>query len=402
MTTVMQILSDSKIDKTIFKPFYQIFVESDGIFPSYIILVNSSIAMSGKRKHGMMGFGSGYIWSMHEDNSYVPFSVYYIKDVNNDGSKYYIVNRKYLLYSAGHRAGLFSAKNTKALSYNHSFTFTNTSRIKTNNDSFRLMDVDGRYITKSLENKNANLKSDEYREFQKVQYAVDGTLKIDGSCLTATSTDTIDIVPCDNTSDQKWAKSNSTFVSMSKDKCITSTPDKDTAYLTDCVSPHDEYSDRSQVWTVVDTENSLDTKSVLTDKTWKTQKGRAVVLVRADNPWYLNKDITTPLQFVEEKEPEAYSEKHGKYIYKNGNFKSNFVLDTSRPDLGYGHSYSSRQGKACYIDKDGNIVDGETNSDSKVVEGFGVTGSKYDKVLDYILVVLIIFIVLLFVIRRLV
>lgn len=76
---------------------------------------------------------------------------------------------------------------------------------------------------------------------------------------------------------------------------------------------------------------------------WKTARGTKVVLVEPDMPWYIN--IKTP--------PEGILTVSKKKGFKNppennyAKFDSKFVMDPTRPDMGYGYSLKDRLGEPC-------------------------------------------------------
>ena len=89
--------------------------------------------------------------------------------------------------------------------------------------------------------------------------------------------------------------------------------------------------------------NNLDT--VKGKKNDKRYKGKTVVLVDAENPWYQN-DTTVPSKY---KNSELFFE--DKNIYKQslfvpyGRTSSCVKLNMSKPDLGLGHSFLERKNK---------------------------------------------------------
>ena len=88
-------------------------------------------------------------------------------------------------------------------------------------------------------------------------------------------------------------------------------------------------------------------------KTWTPVEGSNVVLIEPDEPWYINL----------KREPEilvntANEELRDISYRNNADFLPSFVMDTTSPDMGYGYSYSDRQGTKCsneYLKKKCNI-----------------------------------------------
>ena len=97
-----------------------------------------------------------------------------------------------------------------------------------------------------------------------------------------------------------------------------------------------------------------DIQSIGTDlesiDSWITQKGKFVVLVQPDEPWYVAKEKEKSNLSI----PVKMGEEDIKYMgvrndfKENAEFHSNFERDDSKLHLGYGHSYRSRlHGKNC-------------------------------------------------------
>lgn len=96
---------------------------------------------------------------------------------------------------------------------------------------------------------------------------------------------------------------------------------------------------------------------------WEMQKGKKVILIEPDNPWWLNK-INTAGQKI--------------------NDQSKFVMDLDRPDMGYGYSYAARLGKPC------------TMKDNKLFETFEPESNSLDfnSIASVLLLVLIFIIII--------
>lgn len=101
------------------------------------------------------------------------------------------------------------------------------------------------------------------------------------------------------------------------------------------------------------------------DNNWINQDGKKVILIEPDEPWYIGLDKK------EKEKPKGIMKK--KYVklnevsYRNNaDYKTNFVMDTTRPDMGYGYSYASRLGQPCLCKRDDKI-----NCTKKLTEHFG-------------------------------
>jgi hypothetical protein len=96
---------------------------------------------------------------------------------------------------------------------------------------------------------------------------------------------------------------------------------------------------------------------------WITEKGKYVQLVEPDMPWYIVKN--------QNREPKGIVHTKQKLLNEveyrdNANYKTNFVLDVTRPDMGYGHKYSDRGGEPCKCDSDCSDIS------KNIYEGFSV------------------------------
>ncbi len=100
-----------------------------------------------------------------------------------------------------------------------------------------------------------------------------------------------------------------------------------------------------------------------TDYNWDKYHGKTVVLVENDNPWFVNSDTTTQQHYntndtVLNDNIEVVSHDNVLAYGNNLDYKSNFVMDTNSPNLGYGYSFASRKGVPC-------------NKNNNLIEGFG-------------------------------
>ena len=118
--------------------------------------------------------------------------------------------------------------------------------------------------------------------------------------------------------------------------------------------------------------------TITNDKTqsWKTHEGKRVMLVEPDIPWYITKKTAFP--------PGGYDiQSQGKLNEKeyrdNADFNSTFVMDGTRPDMGYGYSYAQRKGKdrACFDDCN------KTMKSVPVYENFETSNDKKQKRIDF-------------------
>jgi len=103
-----------------------------------------------------------------------------------------------------------------------------------------------------------------------------------------------------------------------------------------------------------------------------TYKGKRLVLVESDNPWYVNKENVIELKYINN---QNYFGIRQKYPLGSA-FKSNTVYNTTSPNLGYGYSYADRK--------------------NTIVENFSEnTEDNSNNNANYIIVIMIIIIILL-------
>jgi hypothetical protein len=127
-------------------------------------------------------------------------------------------------------------------------------------------------------------------------------------------------------------------------------------------------------------ENALETKINAFKKI--KGNGKKVVLVESNNPWYINKDLSDPI------DPSHIIKMVDDRISLNdypqsAPYKSKFVMDKMSASMGYGHSFADHQGKPCNYPK---LCD--------KVEGFSQKKSKKPKFSKIILILLVAFIIL--------
>jgi hypothetical protein len=213
-----------------------------------------------------------------------------------------------------------------------------------NNDGtlLKIASAGGKYITR-VDNdivSKPKLKTKQHGKNQSVTYNTQGELIVGGKCLTYKNKPNPELFfsDCDKSdTNQKWHFADGQISPKSE--------------LTQCMAPvtslgssqQDEISVKNcdnsdeQTW---DTENP--SISTSTDYSVDEYKGKTVVLVEADDPWYINVDSTipTPVRKMDIVLNDVFPTTVAAY-------ESDMILDMSRPDLGMGHSYASRQGIDC-------------------------------------------------------
>ena len=204
------------------------------------------------------------------------------------------------------------------------------------NEKIKLLDSNGKYITKSLSNPSKALaKSKLHSKNQLVTYNTQGELIIDGKCLSYQNNPSSELFfdSCTGDKKQKWNIYEGQISPQTEyQKCVTT--NHDSLSLESCDSSDD------QSWTTEN--NDINTTG---DYAWNKYKGKTVVLVESDNPWYINVDNTIPMTV----KPNTSFDNLNKLRPRNNNadVKTNIILDQTRPNLGMGYSYDTRQGFDC-------------------------------------------------------
>lgn len=197
--------------------------------------------------------------------------------------------------------------------------------------NIKLADNSNKYLTQV--DGNIKLKSKQTGLKQIFGYNTQGELISDGKCMTLNKNNNMLYFDECNymNDDQKWIIDNKKIkpqISLpSENKCVEL--NNDTLILNECADFD------IQKW---NTENDDDTNKF----SWQKFKGKNVVLVEADNPWYVNNDDKFELEY-----PKEIVLDNGLGYKDNAYFDSNIILDSTKPDLGLGHSYASRKGITC-------------------------------------------------------
>jgi hypothetical protein len=214
------------------------------------------------------------------------------------------------------------------------------------------------YITN--DNGSLYLKPNNNSKSQKITYSINGELQMDDKCISAID-DNIGIQPCDNNLPQKWYTYQDKYISMSDGKCLTNKDGK--------IKKENCSKNNNQKWFTDDYDTVLE-DSQESVGSWETAKGKKVVLIQPDNPWYINKKKSMPEGLIRQGRTELNKE----WYRDNANFNSKFMMDVTRPNMGYGYSYADRQGQQVYCLDDCNKID----PNDKRFEYFDNDGKKID------------------------
>lgn len=110
-----------------------------------------------------------------------------------------------------------------------------------------------------------------------------------------------------------------------------------------------------------DEDYSIDSDMENNHQSLNTYKGKRMVLVESDNPWYVNKENAIELKYINNQNYFGIRQK-----YPTGTaFKSNTVYNTTSPNLGYGYSYADR--KNTIIEKFSENPEDNTNNNANYI-----------------------------------
>jgi hypothetical protein len=192
-------------------------------------------------------------------------------------------------------------------------------------ENIKLVNNSNKYLTNSDDN-YLEVKSKQTGLKQKFSYNVQGELVTNNKCVTAND-DSVYLGSCTDADTQKWQYNNGIITPQDKtDKCLEAVNGK--IVLKNC--DNSEF----QRWNKENTDEN-------DNFTWQKYKGKNVVLVESDNPWYLYNNDKYELKYN-----SAPLDNNLKYR-DNAEFYNMQVLDSNKPNLGLGYSYADRQSIGC-------------------------------------------------------
>lgn len=196
----------------------------------------------------------------------------------------------------------------------------------------KLSSMSGKYMTVDDDTKNIKLKSKNKSQNQLLSYSAQGELVMKNKCVTqpSGSGNPLYLSDCVGSDSQKWnIAGNAIKAEIDDKKCVTF-DDSETLISKTC-----DNSDQ-QSWQTEQSDSSTDSFK------WTDYFGKTVVLVEADDPWYLNKDVTIPMNYVQQHDLQQDLQ-----YRQHADYKSGRIIDTNAPDLGFGYSYADRAGQPC-------------------------------------------------------
>jgi hypothetical protein len=241
-------------------------------------------------------------------------------------------------------------------------TIKRTEFLKTSNVMRLYSKSKNKYLTLN-KNNTIGLDNKDKKFYQKLNYTSQGELKFGEKCISVPMDDNSNdnfayLQNCNNSTNQKWYPYRNNFISQFDQSCLNS---KDPITSESC-----DETNENQSWITETTKTVIEDKLQETSDNWVTQKGKRVILIEPDNPWYINK-TKKPKGIIK----TTRTVLNQKSYRDNADYRSNFVMDTTKPHLGYGHSYASRAGRpVTCLDNCENV-----DPNSKIFEYFSSDGT---------------------------
>lgn len=217
-----------------------------------------------------------------------------------------------------------------------------------NHSKLKLTDKENKYLT-NIDN-DVKMKTKLYSNNQAISYNTQGELIINDKCLTRKKDDKVEFNKCNKDKNQSWTLDNKkVYSSSSPDLCLFS--QNETVELKKCSD------DENSILNIEDSDTERTSDYVL-----KKYKGKTIVLVDSDNPWYLNKDTTIPM-----------------------NFNNSFVTTTKK--------YRNNADYGNYKNNEFEHFNSETKKSKKIIENESISQNQ-------IIFLLLIIVILLFVYKK--
>ena len=245
-----------------------------------------------------------------------------------------------------------------------------------------------KYLTNSNSNPNPNSKSNvqlsdpepnpNTNPNQIVSYDTQGQLSIDDKCLTYYNNSTgLKFDTCNGEPNQKWSMYENKISPMEDmTKCL-SVDYSDDSQVNIIPCSNEKSIDQIQTWNTADVSGPS-----VKDYQWDKYKGKTVVLVESNDPWYLNKDTTIQTPLVKNNQTQPLNSVP---IRTDADYNSCVVLNPDKPNLGLGYDYMSRT-KSIKCKNNESKIEGFGKSNAC---GFGSNFSVNNNII-YVLIILLI------------
>lgn len=289
--------------------------------PQKILLVNKNIGTFVENFISVDVFNNGIIWEPVCQDGYKTLGLVYSKNMPNPNNYLSIPQDLLIKHSLGPYNGVDSLNEYSNMS-NANYGYWTIDKSKFYPDmneinDFRIINNDGRYITYDANN-NVVLRDRNYNlnPKQLIHYNSIGQLVMGDKCVTSGDDNTLKLLSCNkNNLKQKFFIDDENIISAETNKCLTS-------YDTELRMNECKNKDEQKFSIEVDNYNFIEQP----DQIWKNYKGKSVVLTVNDNPWYLNKDLTIPIN--NNSNPNIIKKYLDNNNYSPNKFNSNDVLYT--------------------------------------------------------------------------
>jgi len=357
--------------------------------PKFIILGNKNICKNPQSYNIIQDFSEGKIIEpIYDSNLYLSVGLFYIKD--NDTFNYNDVGvvSKHILKQNKNK--IINKKFD--ITYNDLYLLSSIkvgvrtiNKLKLLKRMFKLTNDSNNYLT-NLSQKSA-MKSLRNNLKQNITYNAQGEIIIDDKCLTNNNSN-VSFETCNNSNKQKWYLDPEGYIkTFTNDgvNCLSS--DTNNLYVNDCNNDLDKY----YKW--IEQESNYDDDS--SDYSLDEYQGKVVVLTETNNPWYINSNSSIQMPYSKQIiNDELYNDKITPPFNTNENilnhenmmpYHSNFVMDMSKKDLGYGHSYADRLGIRC-----------DNRDDNKEHFSDGKKGFSFKEIVFYVFISIVIIVIIIF------
>lgn len=200
-----------------------------------------------------------------------------------------------------------------------------------------------------------------------IKFTFAGEMRIDDMCYTVNSDNSVSLQKCQGTVNQQWYPFQHGIKSVPTDLSLTEIPNIPRQLPNPEIGfPNPEIEEipkgvlavtpytgnKNQLWFMTDTHNVIEDKDQEGIETWRDKEGKRVIVIDPDYPWKINDTShRNPEGLIKNKITKLNQVNYTPYA----DYNTNFMMDTTRPDMGYGYSYKDRIGKRCMVaDKCGN------------------------------------------------
>lgn len=336
-----QLFTEKNLTYKNYVPLGHIYLNNDDFKMNNILFANRLYLPTTQKFKYVANLSHGSLWvAISDDDNYDALGLVYSKDISPPNTEMGLipknmtyVDKNNLNYSSPFK-GMFNLINHSNIGRSKLLT----NKLYRSSKLFRMFNRNGKFLTDV--NGSVKLKDRVDQKNQGVSYNAQGELIIGGKCLKGKNYE-ISLETCNGGREQRWLRKDNEYSTLDDDLCLTSDGENVSLKPCDSTASFDTVDDDKTWYTENQESDDLDmytTRGIVPNK----YKGKNVVLVEAENPWYTDKDMSM-IQNVINTDDGQYNN----LDYGFADFKSNFNIDARRKDLGYGNSYASRQGDKC-------------------------------------------------------